>query len=106
MPCTVGIGKQDFASLREEHYFYVDKTKLIREWWESGDEITLVTRPRRFGKTLNMSMLNCFFSNCYAGRKDLFSGLDIWNEEKYRTLQSRKCLLPWNSLVSLPAKRR
>ena len=87
MPCTIGIGKQDFASLREGDYFYIDKTKLISQWWESGDSVTLITRPRRFGKTLNMSMMDCFFSNRYADRQDLFIGLEIWNEEKYHELQ-------------------
>ena len=62
---VISIGKQNFASLRENDCFYIDKSELIREWWESQDDITLVTRPRRFGKTLNMSMLNCFFSNQY-----------------------------------------
>ena len=60
---VISIGKQNFASLRENNCFYIDKSDLIREWWESQDEITLITRPRRFGKTLNMSMLNNFFSN-------------------------------------------
>ena len=59
---VISIGKQDFASMRENDYFFVDKTKFIKEWWENGDDITLITRPRRFGKTLNMSMLECFFS--------------------------------------------
>ena len=58
MARTVAIGKQDFASIMENHYFFVDKTAFIREWWESGDDVTLITRPRRFGKTLNMSMVN------------------------------------------------
>ncbi len=84
---TISIGKQNFASLREQDYFYIDKTGFIKEWWESGDEITLITRPRRFGKTLNMTMLECFFSNAYAGRGELFEGLSIWREEKYRRLQ-------------------
>ena len=83
----VVIGRQDFASLREGDYFYIDKTGFIMEWWDAGDDVTLITRPRRFGKTLNMSMLNCFFSNKYAGRGDLFKGLSIWNDEKYRQLQ-------------------
>lgn len=87
MAKTVSIGKQDFASLREQNSFYIDKTDLIRAWWESQDDITLITRPRRFGKTLNMDMLKCFFSNQYAGRGDLFEGLSIWNEEKWRGLQ-------------------
>ena len=84
---TVSIGRQDFASLIENNYFYVDKTNFIREWWEGGDAATLITRPRRFGKTLNMSMLECFFSLRYQNRADLFEGLDIWQEEKYRALQ-------------------
>ena len=84
---VISIGKQNFASLRENDCFYIDKSELIREWWESQDDITLVTRPRRFGKTLNMSMLNCFFSNQYAEKKQLFEGLSIWNDEKYRGLQ-------------------
>lgn len=49
--------------------------------------VTLITRPRRFGKTLNMNMLECFFSVAYAGRASLFEGLSIWEEETYRSLQ-------------------
>lgn len=63
MAKTVSIGKQDFASLREQNCFYIDKTELIRAWWDSQDDITLITRPRRFGKTLNMDMLKCFFQS-------------------------------------------
>ena len=88
---TVAIGKQSFAALRENDYFYIDKTDFIRQWWESGDDVTLIARPRRFGKTLNMDMLNCFFSNEYEGRADLFEGLSVWEDEafgeKYRALQ-------------------
>ncbi|MCR4640493.1 MAG: ATP-binding protein [Lachnospiraceae bacterium] len=87
MAKTVAIGVQDYASLIEKDSFYVDKTGFIREWWESRDAVTLITRPRRFGKTLNMSMLNYFFSNKYADRGDLFEGLDIFRDEKYRELQ-------------------
>ena len=87
MARTVGIGNQDFEMIRKEGYFYVDKTSFIREWWESGDSVTLITRPRRFGKTLNMSMVEQFFSVDYTGRSDLFEGLSIWQEEKYRQLQ-------------------
>ncbi len=87
MARTVGIGNQDFETIRREGYFYVDKTNMIREWWENGDSVTLITRPRRFGKTLNMSMLEQFFSVDYAGRGDLFEGLSVWQEEKYRQLQ-------------------
>ena len=87
MARTVGIGHQDFEIIRREGYFYVDKTKFIKEWWENGDSVTLLTRPRRFGKTLNMSMLEQFFSVKYADRGELFEGLFIWNEEKYRQIQ-------------------
>ena len=84
---TVAIGIQNFNEIIENNYFYVDKTSFIKEWWESGDSVTLITRPRRFGKTLNMSMLEQFFSLNYAGRGELFEGLSIWQEEKYRELQ-------------------
>ena len=87
MARTVAIGIQSFEKIREKNCFYVDKTFFIKEWWESADEVTLITRPRRFGKTLNMSMLEQFFSIKYADRGNLFEGLDIWKEEKYRKLQ-------------------
>ena len=83
----ISIGNQSFASIREKSCFYIDKTNFIMEWWESEDIVTLITRPRRFGKTLNMDMLNCFFSNQYTGRSDLFEGLSVWIDEKYRKLQ-------------------
>ena len=93
MARTVSIGNQDFESLRKRDNFYVDKTGFIREWWESDDAVTLIARPRRFGKTLTMNMLEKFFSVEYAGRGDLFEGLSIWEEKspgadyKYRSLQ-------------------
>ena len=84
---TISIGAQSFEKLRTLDCFYIDKTAFIKEWWEAKDEITLITRPRRFGKTLNMNMLECFFSNRYAARGELFEGLSIWKEENYRQLQ-------------------
>lgn len=87
MARTVSIGCQDFETLQREGYFYIDKTLFIKEWWEGGDSVTLITRPRRFGKTLNMSMTEQFFSVEYAGRGDLFEKLAVWKEEKYRKLQ-------------------
>ncbi len=87
MARTVGIGIQDFGKIIENGCFYIDKTCFIKEWWESQDEVTLITRPRRFGKTLTMSMVEQFFSLKYAGRGDLFEGLAIWPEEEYRALQ-------------------
>lgn len=83
----VNIGIQRFDRLIEQGRFYIDKTDFIREWWNTGSEVTLITRPRRFGKTLNMSMLECFFSIQYAERSDLFERFSVWQEEKYRQLQ-------------------
>lgn len=87
MARTAGIGYQDFGQLIENHVFYVDKTTFIKEWWENKDIVTLITRPRRFGKTLTIDMVEKFFSIKYAGRSDLFEGLAIWQEEEYRKLQ-------------------
>jgi len=84
---TVGIGIQSFEKIRENNYFYIDKTKFIKEWWENGDDVTLITRPRRFGKTLTMNMVEQFFSVRYAERGDLFEGLSVWEEERYKSLQ-------------------
>ncbi len=86
MARVISIGRQDFEKIRKNNNFYIDKTNFIREWWEADDDVTLLTRPRRFGKTLNMSMLEKFFSVDYAGRSDLFDGLAIW-EDKYKKLQ-------------------
>lgn len=99
MARAVGIGLQSFEKIVERNCFYIDKTGFIKEWWENQDDVTLITRPRRFGKTLNMSMLEQFFSLEYAGRGELFQGLAIWQEKfsdgekssdgnyKYRQLQ-------------------
>lgn len=84
---VISIGVQDFGKLRERKAFYVDKTDFIKEWWENQDDVTLITRPRRFGKTLTMSTVEYFFSNQYAGRGELFEGLSIWKEAEYRELQ-------------------
>lgn len=87
MARTVAIGIQDFGDLIQKKYFYIDKTSFIQEWWDSGDSVTLITRPRRFGKTLTMSMTEQFFSIKYAGKGALFEGLSIWANEEYRSLQ-------------------
>lgn len=93
MARTVGIGVQDFKTIIEKNYFYVDKTQFIKKWWESGDAVTLIARPRRFGKTLTMNMLEQFFSVKYAGQGEIFEGLagicstphlkqtNIWKEQ-------------------------
>ncbi len=87
MARIVGIGHQDFETVITKGIFYIDKTAFIKEWWENEDSVTLIARPRRFGKTLNMSMVEKFFSTDYAGRGELFEGLAIWQEEGYRLLQ-------------------
>ena len=84
MKREVATGIQDFESLRVNQRFYVDKTDFIRKWWNGGDAVTLITRPRRFGKTLNMSMLNCFFSSKYENRGELFEGLKVWEDPVMR----------------------
>ena len=84
---TPAIGYQNFEDVITKEIFYVDKTHFIEEWWENKDQVTLIARPRRFGKTLNMSMLEQFFSIDYKGRGDLFEGLSIWEKEEYRNLQ-------------------
>lgn len=96
---TISIGAQSFEYIRKNGCFFVDKTGLIKEWWEGGDVVTLIARPRRFGKTLNLDMMNCFFSRTYEGRGELFEGLSIWEDKspggenplsgdyKYRKLQ-------------------
>ena len=86
MTNNVAIGIQSFDKIIEGNYFYVDKTAFIKEWWESGDDVTLINRPRRFGKTMNMSMVEAFFSVDYADRENLFEGLSIWEDEKYRAI--------------------
>ena len=84
MKSVISIGNQDFISIRKNHCFYIDKTDFIREWWENQDRVTLITRPRRFGKTLNMSMTEYFFSVKYSDMGKYFDGLNIWNDEEMR----------------------
>ena len=87
MPRTVAIGEQNFETIIKDNCFYVDKTSFIKEWWESHDTVTLITRPRRFGKTLNMNMLDRFWNIKYQGQGEIFEDLDIWKDETYRALQ-------------------
>lgn len=84
---NISIGSQKFDQLIEENSFYIDKSCFIKAWWESISVTTILHRPRQFGKTLNLNMLYCFFSNQYDGRSDLFRNLSIWQEPKYRKLQ-------------------
>jgi len=89
MPRVIPTGTQSYERLKENNNFLIDKTLFIKDWWESDDDVTLITRPRRFGKTLNMDMLKCFFSTEYADRADLFEDMNIWNYEKYREIQGK-----------------
>lgn len=87
MARTVAIGLQDFETVRQRDVFYIDKTYFLKEWWNAQDDVTLITRPRRFGKTLTMSMTEKFFSINYAGRKNLFDGLSVAKDEAFMELQ-------------------
>lgn len=87
MKSVISIGNQDFISIRKNNCFYIDKTDFIREWWENQDSVTLITRPRRFGKTLNMSMIEYFFSVNYSDMGQYFKELSIWKEERFREIQ-------------------
>ena len=84
---TPAIGYQFFTDFYDVDGLYIDKTGFIKEWWESKDAITLITRPRRFGKTLMLSTVECFFSNKYYNRKELFEGFEVWSDPKYRDIQ-------------------
>ena len=72
------IGIEDFVKIRTEGFYYVDKTGLIKELLESRGKVNLFTRPRRFGKSLNMNMLKYFFE--YGCDASLFDGLAIQEE--------------------------
>ncbi len=88
MTRAIAVGEQDFVKIRENNYFYIDKTGFIADWWRGADNTTAVMRPRRFGKTLNMSMMRAFFSVEYQGRgAELFGGLKVWQDEAMRGLQ-------------------
>ena len=82
MARTISIGAQSFERLRTGGCFYVDKTGFVRDWWLSRDSVTLVCRPRRFGKTLNLSMIECFF-DVRRDSRPLFEGLDIVRHEAF-----------------------
>jgi len=101
MARVVKLGAQYFRQIREGGFFYVDKTDFLRRWWESGDDVTLVCRPRRFGKTLALTTAECFFSTHYAGRgEELFGDLDVWKSESMRRLEARPCeIVPVASLA-------
>lgn len=85
--CQVPIGEQDYETLISRRLFYIDKTDFIKKWWLGNDRVTLITRPRRFGKTLTLSMVECFFSCAFEHRMDLFSGLAVANDPGFCSIQ-------------------
>lgn len=74
---TVGLGIQDYEKVINENAFYIDKTRFISEWWKSKDDVTLITRPRRFGKTLMLSTVEKFFSIRQGNNEELFRGCNV-----------------------------
>lgn len=99
---VVGLGIQDFEKIRRGNQFYIDKTGFISAWYRGNDDVTLITRPRRFGKTLTMDMLDCFFSTVHAGRSDLFEGLAISRDREMMELQGTVPTI-WLSFSSVKA---
>jgi hypothetical protein len=85
----IPLGISDFKKLKDEDYLFVDKSLLIKEFWESDGETVLVPRPRRFGKTLNMSMLKYFFENSSKDNSYLFKGLNIESHKDIMKLQGK-----------------
>ena len=84
---NIPIGISDFKEIINEDYYYVDKTLLIKELHESTGSVILIPRPRRFGKTLNLSMVKYFFEKTEADTSALFAKTAIWQHEEYRKLQ-------------------
>ncbi len=85
----IGIGTSDFKKLRLKHNYYIDKTMYIKDIIDNGSEVILITRPRRFGKTLNMSMLRYYFDITEKYNAELFEGLKIMEQdEKYTSKMS------------------
>lgn len=82
----ISIGAQNFADVRNQNCFYVDKADFIRQWWLSTSPVTLIDRPRRFGKTLMINTVESFFSNAYSDQETLFAGLELWKDARMRRL--------------------
>ena len=87
MKRPLALGIDDFRRVREGNYYYIDKTMMIRDFIEYGNLVSLITRPRRFGKTLNMTMLREFF-DINRNSKELFAGLNIMDTEYAKQLNS------------------
>src|SRR5436190_12542684 len=86
---SLPIGVDDYKKLIDAGSTYVDKTLLIKEFWQDGAEVILAPRPRRFGKTLNLSMLKYFFEKTDQNNANLFENTNIWNDPEFRALQGQ-----------------
>lgn len=89
MARKVSIGYQEFDDMIRGNLFYIDKTGFIKEWWDRRDKVTLITRPRRFGKTLTMDMVRKFFSIEHPENRELFQKLNIWKDPYYQEIQGK-----------------
>lgn len=85
----IPIGVSDFKKMIDGNYAYVDKSLFIQELIEKGTEVSLIPRLRRFGKTLNLSMVRYFFEKTHEDTSYLFTSLNIWKTEKYRSMQGQ-----------------
>ena len=84
----IPLGESDFETVRRDQFYYVDKSMFIREVLRESGKVLLIPRPRRFGKTLNLSMLQYYFERSEASRQELFTDLAIWQQdEQIRQLQ-------------------
>ncbi len=84
MTRAIPIGEQEFEFLRMNNCFYVDKTAFIGDWWREQSRVTVITRPRRFGKTLLLDTVASFFSNARCDQAALFGDLAVWRDEALR----------------------
>jgi len=85
----IPIGVEDYKEIIDNKNVYVDKTLLIKEFWQDGGKVILTPRPRRFGKTLNLSMLKYFFEKTNQDTSDLFKNTNIWKDPEYQALQGQ-----------------
>ncbi|MBM3198828.1 MAG: hypothetical protein FJZ58_06200, partial [Chlamydiae bacterium] len=83
----IPIGIDDFSEIITQEYLYIDKTLFIKEFWDNGAKTILITRPRRFGKSIALSMMRYFFEQNQESQAHLFAHTDVWQDEEMRALQ-------------------
>src|SRR5436189_3172133 len=86
---SLPIEVEDFKEIIDNKSAYIDKTLLIKEFWQDGGKVILAPRPRRFGKTLNLSMLKYFFEKTDQNNTNLFENTNIWADQEFRDLQGQ-----------------